>query len=199
MVLLYPGSSAPLSNIVQSTSLTFMLPLCPIPIPAPVAENWVQTMADKPIAVVLSTNPPLSDLRHFAALIMESERNDPFFRSPIGDSPLHILDIGTGQGIWGMYVYYIIDSPCRITSYRVLSSDASFLVIAFTEHSFTFHVSDVPHGVDLFPSLVSWTPRNCILEVDGMQRNWTWREQFDLRRMRIMIGSFDGTELDNLY
>lgn len=84
------------------------------------------------------------NIRHFAALIMESERNNPFFRSPIGDSPLHILDIGTGQGIWGMYVYYIIDSPCRITSYRVLSSDASFLVIAFTEHSFTFHVSDVP-------------------------------------------------------
>lgn len=58
MVLLYPGSSAPLSNIVQSTSLTFMLPLCPIPIPAPVAENWVQTMADKPIAVVSIASPP---------------------------------------------------------------------------------------------------------------------------------------------
>lgn len=57
MVLLCPGSSAPLNNIVESTSLTFMLPLCPISIPAPVAENRVQTMADQPIAVVSIASP----------------------------------------------------------------------------------------------------------------------------------------------
>ncbi|KAJ5661422.1 uncharacterized protein N7477_009038 [Penicillium maclennaniae] len=35
---------------------------------------------------------------HLVALIMESHRNNPFFRSPMGDSPQHIPDIGTGQG-----------------------------------------------------------------------------------------------------
>jgi hypothetical protein len=42
-------------------------------------------------------------------------------------------------------------------------------------------------------------PPNCILEVDDVQQDWTWHEQFDLIHMRIMIGSFDGTEWDSLY
>lgn len=39
---------------------------------------------------------------------MDSERENPFFRSPIGDSPQHILDIGTGRGTWAMYVCYLV-------------------------------------------------------------------------------------------
>jgi len=105
---------------------------------------------------------------HLVALIMESERNNPFFRSPIGDSPQHILDIGTGQGTWAIDVADMFPSA-------------------------------TVRGVGLFPPPVSWTPPNCILEVDDVQQDWTWREQFDLIHMRIMIGSFDGTEWDNLY
>lgn len=57
------------------------------------------------------------DYRHLVALIMESERNNPFFRSPIGDSPQHILDIGTGQGTWAMYVCYLVEFHRRKASY----------------------------------------------------------------------------------
>jgi hypothetical protein len=46
----------------------------------------------------------LITLRHLCALILESSHDNPFFRSPIGPSPEHILDIGTGKGTWAMYV-----------------------------------------------------------------------------------------------
>lgn len=54
-------------------------------------------------------------------------------------------------------------------------------------------------GVDLFPPPVSWMPPNCVLEVDDVLQEWTWREPFDLIHMRIMIGSFDPTEWNRVY
>jgi hypothetical protein len=42
-------------------------------------------------------------------------------------------------------------------------------------------------------------PPNCVLEVDNILDEWTWREQFDLIHMRIMIGSFDPKEWDQVY
>lgn len=42
-------------------------------------------------------------------------------------------------------------------------------------------------------------PPNCVLEVDNILDEWTWREHFDLIHMRIMIGSFDPTEWDQVY
>lgn len=46
--------------------------------------------------------------RHLVDLIMDSDRANPLFRSPIGtdrERPLQVLDIGTGKGTWAMYVY----------------------------------------------------------------------------------------------
>ncbi|KAJ5350321.1 hypothetical protein N7541_008048 [Penicillium brevicompactum] len=54
-------------------------------------------------------------------------------------------------------------------------------------------------GVDLFPPPVTWMPPNCVLEVDNALQEWTWREQFDLIHMRIMIGSFDPREWNQIY
>lgn len=45
--------------------------------------------------------------RHLVDLIMDSDRSNPLFRSPIGadrERPLQVLDIGTGKGTWAMYV-----------------------------------------------------------------------------------------------
>ncbi|KAJ5611373.1 hypothetical protein N7510_008092 [Penicillium lagena] len=42
---------------------------------------------------------------HLLALVMDSDdRENPFFRSPIGSSPQRILDIGTGKGTWAIDV-----------------------------------------------------------------------------------------------
>ncbi|KAJ5946111.1 hypothetical protein N7454_002950 [Penicillium verhagenii] len=38
------------------------------------------------------------------AIIMDSDRENPLFRSPIGEEPQHILDIGTGEGSWAVDV-----------------------------------------------------------------------------------------------
>ncbi|KAJ5332859.1 uncharacterized protein N7506_006642 [Penicillium brevicompactum] len=41
---------------------------------------------------------------HLLALIMDSDRDNPLFYSPIGDHPKNILDLGTGQGNWAIDV-----------------------------------------------------------------------------------------------
>ncbi|KAJ5178538.1 uncharacterized protein N7500_001237 [Penicillium coprophilum] len=54
-------------------------------------------------------------------------------------------------------------------------------------------------GVDLFPPPVTWMPPNCILEVDNVLEEWTWKDAHDLIHMRIMIGSFDAAGWDHVY
>ncbi|KAJ5732487.1 hypothetical protein N7493_003968 [Penicillium malachiteum] len=41
---------------------------------------------------------------HLLAIIMDSERDNPLFRAPIGENPTHILDLGTGKGNWAIDV-----------------------------------------------------------------------------------------------
>jgi hypothetical protein len=41
---------------------------------------------------------------HLVALVLDSERENPLFRAPVRH-PKQILDLGTGKGIWAMYVY----------------------------------------------------------------------------------------------
>ena len=42
-------------------------------------------------------------------------------------------------------------------------------------------------------------PPNCVIEVDDVLQEWTWREQFDLIHMRNMLASFDVNEWDRVY
>lgn len=42
---------------------------------------------------------------HLLALVLDSDRKNPLFRAPVKD-PQQILDLGTGKGIWAMYVMY---------------------------------------------------------------------------------------------
>ncbi|OKP12453.1 hypothetical protein PENSUB_1913, partial [Penicillium subrubescens] len=57
----------------------------------------------------------------------------------------------------------------------------------------------VVRGVDLFPPPAAWVPPNCILEVDDVLQEWTWRKKFDLIHMRHMSGSFSRQEWDLVY
>ncbi|KAJ5829585.1 uncharacterized protein N7525_007838, partial [Penicillium rubens] len=54
-------------------------------------------------------------------------------------------------------------------------------------------------GVDLFPQPVNWLPPNCIMEVDDILQEWTWRHPFDLIHMRQLIGAFTPVEWDSLF
>jgi hypothetical protein len=42
-------------------------------------------------------------------------------------------------------------------------------------------------------------PPNCVIEVDDVLDERTWREQFDLIHLRNMLGSFDPREWDLVY
>ncbi|KKA18599.1 hypothetical protein T310_7458 [Rasamsonia emersonii CBS 393.64] len=54
-------------------------------------------------------------------------------------------------------------------------------------------------GVDLYPPPVSWVPPNCILEVDDVLEDWTYRQPFDLIHMRLLLGAFTPEEWDRVY
>lgn len=108
---------------------------------------------------------------HLVDLILDSDRENPLFRAPIGqdrEESLQILDIGTGKGTWALDVADMFPNA-------------------------------TVRGVDLFPPPVVWMPPNCVIEVDDVLQEWTWREQFDLIHMRNMIASFDSNEWDRVY
>lgn len=54
-------------------------------------------------------------------------------------------------------------------------------------------------GVDLFPPPLDWLPPNCVLEVDDVLQEWTWRTPFDLIHLRQMIASFTPEEWAKVY
>ncbi|CAP86336.1 Pc20g10070 [Penicillium rubens Wisconsin 54-1255] len=109
---------------------------------------------------------------HMMFMVLDHERENPLHHAPIGKSPQHILDIGTGKGTWAIY-------PCSY--YVTLTSSATV------------------RGVDIFPPPVTWMPPNCLFEVDDILREWTWREPFDFIHMRLMLGSFTPEGWDQLY
>lgn len=66
-------------------------------------------------------------------------------------------------------------------------------------HEFKLTDAATVRGVDLFPPPVSWAPPNCILEVDDVSQEWTWRQPFDLIHMRILDAAFTHEEQETLY
>ncbi|KAJ5951700.1 uncharacterized protein N7479_010113 [Penicillium vulpinum] len=54
-------------------------------------------------------------------------------------------------------------------------------------------------GVDLFPPPGDWLPPNCIMEVDDVLQEWTWRQPFDLIHILQLIGAFTPVEWDGLF
>ena len=41
---------------------------------------------------------------HHVQLILNQQRDNPLFRSPLGDNAQHVLDFGTGSGEWAIDV-----------------------------------------------------------------------------------------------
>lgn len=54
-------------------------------------------------------------------------------------------------------------------------------------------------GVDLYPPPIDWMPPNCVLEVDDILQEWTWREPFDLIHLRLGLGSYTMPEWESVY
>lgn len=46
---------------------------------------------------------------------------------------------------------------------------------------------------------MTWIPPNCILEVDDILREWTWKDPFDLVHIGHLDGAFSPQERESLY
>lgn len=83
-------------------------------------------------------------------------------------------------------------------------SEKHVLDVGCGEGSWAVDVADrwanlTVRGVDLYPPPQSWTPPNCIFEVDDVTKPWTWAEKFDLVHLRWMVATFDDKGWENIY
>lgn len=109
------------------------------------------------------------------------------FLAPINSAPQQVLDVGTGTGIWAMYIRFFFSRTLQI-----------FHAIAFLiDYGLTprsdfadEHPSAIVTGTDLSPIQPTWVPPNVKFEIDDAQDEWTWPDNhFDFIHMRCLMGS----------
>lgn len=98
----------------------------------------------------------------------------------------NILDIGTGPGTWA------IDVADKFPEGWWHSARCAF------SWCLTLYQVTV-NGVDLYPPPNSWVPPNCFLEVEDVLQDWTWKHEFDLIHMRLLLGAFTDSQWDDVY
>ncbi|KAI2716311.1 hypothetical protein DTO039G3_7932 [Penicillium roqueforti] len=111
---------------------------------------------------------------HLVGVVMDSETNNPLFQAPIKNPKVSIVLRNFFFGGW----------------ISILIKISAFLMSVLAEEAGQSQV----RSVDLYPPPIDWMPPNCILEVDNILQEWTWREKFDLIHIYLMLGSFTAPE-----
>lgn len=60
---------------------------------------------------------------HLSYIILDSQRPNPLFRSPLPEHAQHILDIGTGDGAWVVDVADRFPNGCQLVGVKRLRMD----------------------------------------------------------------------------
>lgn len=126
------------------------------------------------------------DANHFTSLIMRSEEDNLLFASPV-QNPKQILDIGTGSGMFS--------DDSRVFLRNMLTP--CLCVGAWAMDVADKYPDATVHGIDLFPPPHNWVPPNCVLEVEDVSKEWTWRQKFDLIHMYVKFVETPGGWVDN--
>ncbi|OKL59758.1 hypothetical protein UA08_04502 [Talaromyces atroroseus] len=92
--------------------------------------------------------------------------NGELFMAPIGTNPQRILDLGTGTGIWAI--------------------DMARILILFLGDKFP---SAQVLGNDLSPIQPTLVPPNVAFEVDDVENDWVYSQQFDFIHARYLAGA----------
>ncbi|KAJ5668909.1 hypothetical protein N7462_009979 [Penicillium macrosclerotiorum] len=112
-------------------------------------------------------------------------------RSPSDEQQFEAYETGT----FSMSELVKDAGRCNATHFGLIDQIADLI----SSDAADMYPSAIVRGVDLFPPPVSWTPPNCVFEVDNLLQEWTWSEPFDLVFLRHMLGSFDSEGWSQLY
>ncbi|KAJ5743227.1 hypothetical protein N7533_010329 [Penicillium manginii] len=105
----------------------------------------------------------------------------------------------------GHLTYLVVDSETPNPLFQApVTNPKHILDVGTGRGSWAIDVADMfpnatVRGVDLYPPPETWLPPNCIMEVDDVLQEWTWRDQFDLVHLRQMMGSFTIEEWHKFY
>ena len=104
--------------------------------------------------------------------------------APINPNPQNVLDVGSGTGIWAMYMPLF-----SLISFR-LPVDFAYCKLTFCCDFADEYPSAIVRGTDLSPIQPTCVPPNLKFEIDDAHFEWTWPEDlFDLVHMRCLMGS----------
>ncbi|KAJ5586596.1 hypothetical protein N7450_006383 [Penicillium hetheringtonii] len=105
----------------------------------------------------------------------------------------------------GHLTYLVVDSEMPNPLFQApVSNPKHILDVGTGRGTWAIDVADMfpeatVRGVDLYPPPETWIPPNCIMEVDDVLQEWTWRDPFDLVHLRQMMGSFTPKEWKTFY
>ncbi|KAG4429480.1 hypothetical protein IFR05_015043 [Cadophora sp. M221] len=106
----------------------------------------------------------------------------------------------------GHLLYIILDSimPEPLFHSPIGNTAQNILDIGTGDGTWAIEVADkypsaTVYGIDLYPPPALWVPPNCIFQVDDVTQEWTWRKQFDLIHLRLLLGAFTPEERDRVY
>lgn len=123
---------------------------------------------------------------HLTLLVLDSQEENPLFRSPIPDSAQHILDIGTGDGSWAVEV---ADQRPNCTVHGV---DLYPPPQSWVPPNCILEVDDLTKVSGHDSKHRPETSTNRFQE-------WTWSHPFDLIHLRWLLGSFEPNDWQKLY
>lgn len=172
------------------------------------------------VSLILETDfcPSTNLDSHLMLMTLDSHKKNPLFYAPVNRPKVCLMLFHSHHSLLRLNSIFLIlepgkvHGPCTFFTRRDVTRESNlniamlpiyFLIVRIQSGLGNIRVMLIViatvRGVDLFPPPVTWIPPNCILEVDDILQDWTWRDPFDLIHLRQLDCAFTPEQTDRLY